>query len=218
MAEQQPAPVESTQEPKLKYLGFFQAALIKVTVVIASLYEFAKENSGPLKPGVDSVEGTVKTVVAPVLHKIEGRPAELLILVDSKVDEIVTALKNSLPQFVKERSQQAYDIVTQAPEAARSVVGDVQKRGVYESARDYYNKYEPVAEEWSYSAWTAALKLPVVPQVVHLTAPVALFGVEKFNSLVVVLKENNVPLAAYVPELPLEKIQRAVEMEPVKQA
>ncbi|EFJ34934.1 hypothetical protein SELMODRAFT_81930, partial [Selaginella moellendorffii] len=194
------------QEPKLKYLGFFQAALIKVTVVIASLYEFAKENSGPLKPGVDSVEGTVKTVVAPVLHKIEGRPAELLILVDSKVDEIVTALKNSLPQFVKERSQQAYDIVTQAPEAARSVRSRV------------YNKYEPVAEEWSYSAWTAALKLPVVPQVVHLTAPVALFGVEKFNSLVVVLKENKVPLAAYVPELPLEKIQRAVEMEPVKQA
>ena len=50
-----------------------------------NFYSYAKDSSGPLKPGVDNVEGTVKTVVGPVYQKIEGKPLEFLQYVDSKV-------------------------------------------------------------------------------------------------------------------------------------
>lgn len=50
------------------------------------LYTYAKDNSGPLKPGVDTVEGTVKTVVGPVYQKYQGVPVDVLKFVDRKVN------------------------------------------------------------------------------------------------------------------------------------
>ncbi|KAL6973258.1 hypothetical protein U1Q18_027440 [Sarracenia purpurea var. burkii] len=49
-------------DKRLKYLDFVQAAAIYVIVCFSTLYEYAKENSGPLKPGVQTVQGTVKAV------------------------------------------------------------------------------------------------------------------------------------------------------------
>jgi hypothetical protein len=72
-------------ERKLKYLDFVQVAAIYIVVCFSSLYEYAKENSGPLKPGVQAVEGTVKTVIGPVYEKFHDVPFELLKFVDRKV-------------------------------------------------------------------------------------------------------------------------------------
>ena len=72
-------------EKRLKYLDFVQVAAIYVVVCLSSLYEYAKENSGPLKPGVQTVEGTVKTVIGPVYQKFHDIPLELLKFVDRKV-------------------------------------------------------------------------------------------------------------------------------------
>ena len=72
-------------ERKLKYLDFVQVAAIYFVVCFSSLYEYAKENSGPLKPGVQAVEGTVKTVIGPVYEKFHDVPFELLKFVDRKV-------------------------------------------------------------------------------------------------------------------------------------
>lgn len=69
----------------LKYLEFVQVAAIYIIVCFSSLYEYAKENSGPLKPGVQTVEGTVKTVIGPVYEKFHDVPFELLKFVDRKV-------------------------------------------------------------------------------------------------------------------------------------
>jgi hypothetical protein len=74
-----------SQEPNLKYLGLVHALVLQATAYLAQLYAYAKDSSGPLKPGVDNVEGTVKTVVGPVYQKIEGKPLEILQYVDSKV-------------------------------------------------------------------------------------------------------------------------------------
>lgn len=72
-------------EKKLKYLDFVQVAGIYVVVSLTTLYEYAKGNSGPLKPGVQTVEGTVKTVIGPVYDKFRNVPLELLTFVDRKV-------------------------------------------------------------------------------------------------------------------------------------
>lgn len=49
------------------------------------IYEHLKEKSGSFKPGIESVEGTVKTVVGPVISRIDFAPDEYLKFVDGKV-------------------------------------------------------------------------------------------------------------------------------------
>jgi hypothetical protein len=76
---------DTTQEPNLKYLSSVHVLALEALGCLGALYSLAKNSSGPLKPSVDNVEGTVKTVVGPVYQKIEGKPLELLQFLDSKV-------------------------------------------------------------------------------------------------------------------------------------
>lgn len=67
-----------------------------MVVCFSSLYDYAKENSGPLKPGVQTVEGTVKTVIGPVYEKFRDVPFDLLKFVDRKVFFIVDSFTSFL--------------------------------------------------------------------------------------------------------------------------
>lgn len=207
------APPEASDIGGLKYLGFVEVVVDTATKYVANVYEFAKDSSGPLKPGVDSVENTVRTVVGPVYQKIEGKPYEILLFVDKKVDSAVGALEGAVPQSIKDKSHQAYGVARQVPDAAKAVVSDLQTNGFVGTAKSYYATYEPVAEEWTYAAWKQLLKLPYAPQAVHFAAPPTLFCVEKFNQVVDNLKGRQVPLAGYIPTLPVEKLEKSVKVD-----
>ena len=69
----------------LKWLGFFQVAAQNVTTRLSVLYGYAKENFGPLKQVLDTIEGTMKLVVGPVYLKVQGKPFDILLLADRKV-------------------------------------------------------------------------------------------------------------------------------------
>lgn len=71
----------------LKHLEFVQVAAIYIVVCFSTVYEYAKENSGPLKPGVQTVEDTVKTVIGPVYEKFHDVPFQFLKFVDGKVSD-----------------------------------------------------------------------------------------------------------------------------------
>lgn len=73
------------KSPELKYLGFVRIAAIRAFVCVSNLYDYAKQNSGPLRSAVGTVEGTVNTVLGPVYHKLKGVPDDLLVFVDKKV-------------------------------------------------------------------------------------------------------------------------------------
>lgn len=62
-----------------------QVAAIHTIMCFTNLYVYAKDKSGPLKPGVETVEGTVKGVVGPVYDKFHDVPIEVLKYVDRKV-------------------------------------------------------------------------------------------------------------------------------------
>lgn len=202
---------EQSEQSGLKYLGFFEVAVDTATKYIANIYEFAKDSSGPLKPSVHSVESTVRTVIGPVYQKIEGKPYEILLFVDKKVDGAVGTLESVVPQTVKDTSCQAYGVARQVPQAAKAVVSDIQTHGFVETAKSYYATYEPAAEEWTYAAWNKLLQLPYAPQAVHFAAPPTLFCAEKFNQVVGNLKEMQVPLAGYIPTFPVEKLEKLVK-------
>jgi len=81
--------VEHKGLEELKHLGFVRIAAIKGFVCISNLYDFAKQNSGPLRSAVGTVEDTVTTVLGPVYHKFKGVPNRLLLFVDNKVSHFL---------------------------------------------------------------------------------------------------------------------------------
>jgi hypothetical protein len=72
-------------DQELKHLGFVKIAAIQAFVCMSSLYDYAKQNSGPLRSAVGTVEGTVTTVLGPVYHKFKPLPQDLLRFFDNKV-------------------------------------------------------------------------------------------------------------------------------------
>jgi hypothetical protein len=207
VAEYQP----ETAEPGLKYLEFLRVAIINGTAYAVKIYNYGKEHSGSFKPSVDSVEGTVRTVTGPITQKFEGKLPEILQYADKKVDDTVQYLDIVLPQSVKDRSSQAFDVARdaarQAPDAARTVVGQVQEQGVYNTATNYYTKFQPIAEAYGSQAWQTLMSLPLAPQ----AAGTARIGAEKLNQILVSLRDSQLPLSAYVPLLPLKYFEKTAE-------
>ena len=54
--------------------GIFLGCRSKCNYRLSVLYGYAKENFGPLKQVLDTIEGTVKLIVGPVYLKVQGKP------------------------------------------------------------------------------------------------------------------------------------------------
>ena len=76
---------QEEEEERLRYLEFVQQAAAQALVLAAAAYAYAKQGAGPLRPGVDHVEGTVKAVVGPVYDRFHAVPLDLLKFLDRKV-------------------------------------------------------------------------------------------------------------------------------------
>lgn len=72
-------------DAELKHLEFLKILGVHGVVVVSNLYENAKQNSGPLKSTVETVENVVTAVVDPVYQKVKGVPGDLLVFLDKKV-------------------------------------------------------------------------------------------------------------------------------------
>ncbi|RVW97818.1 Stress-related protein [Vitis vinifera] len=191
------------EEQRLKYLEFVQVATLHAVLCFSSLYEYAKERSGPLKPGVQTVEGTVKTVVAPVYDKFHGVPIELLRFIDRKVDESVSKFGKQVPPVVKQVSSQAVAAAQKAPTYTKCEP----------AAKDLYTKYEPVAQHYAVSAWHSLNRLPLFPQVVQVVVPTAAYCSERYNQTVLSTAEKGYKVSTYLPLVPTEKITKVFGAE-----
>lgn len=210
----------------LKYLDFVQVAAIYILVCFSTLYEYAKESSGPLKPGVQTVEGTVKTVIGPVYERFHDVPFDLLKFVDRKVDESLRELDRHVPSLVKQASSQAFTVAHKAPEVARAVASEMQRAGVVDAAKsisrtvytkyeptakELYASYEPVAEQYAVTAWRSLNRLPMFPQVAQIAIPTAGYWTDKYNQAVCYSADRGYAVAEYLPFIPKEKIAKVFE-------
>lgn len=215
-------------EKQLKYLQFVQVATIQAAVHFVHLYGYAKERSGPLKSGVETIEGTVKTVVGPVVDKYHDVPIELLKFVDRKVDESLAGIDRRVPPSIKQVSSNAVSAAQKAPAVARSISSDVQRTGVvntasgmaksvytkYEpAAKEIYSKYEPKAEQCAVSAWRKLNQLPLFPKVANVALPAAAYCTEKYNQTVVTTASKGYRVSSYLPLVPTEKIAKVFSEE-----
>ncbi|KAK4355683.1 hypothetical protein RND71_024654 [Anisodus tanguticus] len=221
-----PTDAVAEDERKLKYLDFVQVAAIYVIVCFSTLYEYGKGNSGPLKPGVQAVEATVKTVIGPVCEKFHNVPFDLLKFIDLKVVELMTEVDRHVPSLLKQASSQALLMAQKAPEIARDLAGEVQRDGLMDTAsnvakalytkyeptaKELYAKYEPVVEKNAVSAWRSLNRLPLFPQVAQILVPTAAYWSEKYNRAVTYASERGFAVAYYFPVIPVERIAKVFE-------
>ncbi|XP_024981583.1 stress-related protein-like isoform X2 [Cynara cardunculus var. scolymus] len=196
-------------EKHLKHLEFVQSAVIYFVVCFSTVYEYAKENSGPLKPGVQTVESTVKTVIGPVYERFQDVPFEVLKFVDLKVDDTLNELNRHVPSVMKQAPSQAKfkELASEGVKMASRMANSVYKK--YEpTAKELYASYEPVAEKYAVSAWREMNKLPLFPQVAQVAVPTAAYVAEKYNVAVCYTAEKGYPVAQYLPLVPIEKIAK----------
>ncbi|KAL0370596.1 UNVERIFIED_CONTAM: Stress-related protein [Sesamum angustifolium] len=235
-------PVMENEEKKLKYLDFVQVAAIYVVVCCSALYEYAKENSGPLRPGVQTVEGTVKTVIGPVYEKFRTVPFELLKFVDRKVNlpnllscgRIHNRVGPSRAGNSEADFAPSLDSSSGAPEVVRQLASEVQKNGLVDTAseiaktaytryeptaKELYARYEPVAEQYAVAAWRSLNRLPLFSQVAHIMVPTAAYWAEKYNQAVSDAAERGCTASYYLPLVPIERIAKTFgETENVNEA
>ncbi|XP_010523940.1 PREDICTED: REF/SRPP-like protein At2g47780 isoform X1 [Tarenaya hassleriana] len=198
-AEEQFQPVED-DERMLKHLEFVQVAAIYGAVCFSTLYEFAKENAGPLRLGVENIEASVRTVLSPVYDKFHSVPFQLLKFVDRKVDDFFNEADIYVPSLVKQASSNAMAVAT-----------EVQRVGVADAARSVFDKIEPVAEQYAAAAWRLMNRLPLFPELAQVVVPTASYWSEKYNGAVCYAGERGYHVAEYLPLIPIQKIAEVFE-------
>ncbi|KAI3676024.1 hypothetical protein L1987_85620 [Smallanthus sonchifolius] len=187
------AEVES-EEDRLKYLEFVQVAVLHALLYASKFYGYAKNNSGPLKPGVETIESTLKTVVGPAYDKFHDVPVEVLKFVDRKVDESVNKFDSHVPPFVKHVSAKT-----------KNLFAEVKTAGVVKTA---YTRLEPVAEHYAVSAWQTLNQLPLFPKVAKAVVPAAAYYSEMYNQTVQQTAEKGYKVSLYLPLVPTERIAK----------
>ncbi|KAF3793852.1 Stress-related protein [Nymphaea thermarum] len=222
------------QEERLKYLEFVKTAASKAVVCVSGLYGSAKKNSGLLRPGVETVEGTVKTVVGPVYQSLHTVPLQLLSFVDRKVDEAISKVDGRVPPIVKEASIHVCWAAQKAPVVAREVATEVRRDGVVGAAsglaktvyfkcepvgkelyakyepvgKELYAKYEPVAERYAVTTWRTLHRLPLFPHVAQIVIPSAAYWSERYNDIVRSSTNRGYAVSSYLPVIPVDKIAK----------
>ncbi|KAI3935329.1 hypothetical protein MKW98_027149 [Papaver atlanticum] len=209
--DQQPEMTDRSVKENLKHLAFIHIATVQAVVFLTKIYNFAKEKSGPLKPGVESVEGTLKTVVAPVYHKFKDIPYNVLKFIDKRVDE------SKVPSVVKEISREAQIVGSEVQrsglvETARAFAMNAYTK-VEPSAKEAYAKYEPIAEKYAAITWRNLNKLPLFPTVANIMLPTASMLADTYNSAVSNATERKLPASSFLHLIPKERIAKVFSTE-----
>ncbi|KAI3509233.1 hypothetical protein L1887_24350 [Cichorium endivia] len=192
-------PEVQSQEEKLKYLTFVQEAAKNAVPYASRAYDYAKENSGSLKPGVEAIEDTLKTVITPTLHTFNDVPVKALKFVDRKVDESVAkAMSTTVANEIKN-----HGVVETASGLAKSAYTIMEP-----TAKELLVKYEPVVEERAASAWQSLNKMALFRNVAKVVVPTAAFLSEKYNETVQKTAEEGYQVSSYLPLVPTEKIAK----------
>ncbi|KAI5084615.1 hypothetical protein GOP47_0000784 [Adiantum capillus-veneris] len=198
-------------ECTLKYLGFFPAALSSVCVYLSAVYEAAKDQAGPLRPGVEDVEEVLKVVVRPVLRIAENQSAKLLDYVDKKVDEKLKMVEDHIPSFIKPIAFYAQKMIGRA-EPTKSL--NVRSVGLESPASSHgvaYSK-EAYSEYWTYDNLEKFIAALHLRGVVSMLGPSAVCSAQLFNQFASSLREARIPFSSYVPDVPVQVLEHALKV------
>ncbi|KAK6645961.1 hypothetical protein PHAVU_L001946 [Phaseolus vulgaris] len=201
--------VEHKGLEELKHLGFVRIAAIKGFVCISNLYDFAKQNSGPLRSAVGTVEDTVTTVLGPVYHKFKGVPNRLLLFVDNKVDESTHKFDEHAPSLVKQVASQVNCLVQEMTNKAEKVVSEAQYGGARAAAQYVATESKKIVVSGSVKLWGGLNHYPPFHAVAEMAVPSAAHWSEKYNNVVKGMSKRGGGVLGYLPLIPIDDIAKA---------
>ncbi|KAI5074518.1 hypothetical protein GOP47_0010479 [Adiantum capillus-veneris] len=205
---------EHVKYEELKYLGFVEATGLLAKVCVVRVYEVGKDWSGPTwRQRIDDIECKIKDALAPLYNLIKGNEHHILLFFDQKLDVCICTVRKHAPHVFKSLLDKTVDVAKKVPDFLVDVSAEVHRVGVIDTAKSYFNKVEPVAEEYIHLVWKQFLKLPYSLTIVHVATPPALYAGDKVNKVLCCLKERHVPLVGYVPLLPLKRIETIIKKE-----
>ncbi|KAM7269566.1 hypothetical protein ACFE04_025063 [Oxalis oulophora] len=195
----------------LKHLGFVRIAAIHAMLCVSNLYEYGKQNSGPLKSMVGTVEGAVTAVVTPVYRKFEDIPDQLLVFFDAKVDEASHKFDEKAPPLAKRVVSQAHALLWVASEKAQKVVNEGRKAGPRAAMYCAAAETKEIILNTSVNIWVKLDKYSTVHSVAKMTVPTATHLSEKYNLVVKDMSQKGYRVFRYLPEIPIDEIAKVVK-------
>ncbi|CAI0381231.1 unnamed protein product [Linum tenue] len=199
--------------PELKHLGIVRLAAIKALVTVSSLYGYAKQNSGPLRSAVGTVEGAVSSVVSPVYQKFKGVPDDLLVFFDRKVDEASAKFDKHAPPVAKKVVGQAQSLFHSAAMKAEKLVNEARTKGPKAAFCYTVTETKHVVVSNSVKVYCILDRYPSVHSIAESTLPTAAQWSEKYNETVKGLNQKGYPLVGYFPLVPVDEIEKEFQRE-----
>ncbi|XWS69249.1 hypothetical protein CRYUN_Cryun04dG0163100 [Craigia yunnanensis] len=200
----------------MKHLAFVRVAAIRTLVCVSNLYEYAKQNSGPLRSTVGTVEGAVTTVVGPVYEKFKDVPDHLLGFLDKKVDEAAHKFDEHAPSAAKQVISQAKDLVHKTAQKAQKLVVEARTngpRGAFHYAAAEYKQFVLVN---STKLWVKLNHNSAFHSVAEMIVPKAANLSGKYNCLVKDMSGKGYPVFGYLPLVPVDELGKAVKQAEAK--
>ncbi|KAJ7957561.1 Rubber elongation factor protein (REF) [Quillaja saponaria] len=161
MADNQIETENKNQE--LKHLGFVRIVAIQALVCVSNIYEYAKQNCGPLRSTVGTVEGTVTTVLYPVYEKLKDFPDDLLVFIDHKIDEAINKFDEHAPPFAKQAVYQAQGLIQKLTLKTVKVVNEAQTGGPRAAINYAAKEYKEFLLTQSVKLWSGLRPVCTLP-------------------------------------------------------
>ncbi|XP_061360785.1 REF/SRPP-like protein At1g67360 [Gastrolobium bilobum] len=191
---------------ELKHLGFVKIAAIQAFICVSSLYGFAKQNSGPLRSAVGTVESTVTTVLGPVYDKIKGVPDHLLVFVDNKVDKATHKFDEHAPPLVKQVVSQVKFLIQELTPKAEKVVSEAQSGGARAAAHYVATESKQFVLIGLVKLWAGLNHYPPFHAVAEMAVPTVAHWSEKYNHVVKNMIGKGYNVFGYLPLIPIDDI------------
>ncbi|CAE5963259.1 unnamed protein product [Arabidopsis arenosa] len=204
---------KNIKEVGLKHLGFVRIAAIQILASVSNLYDYAKQNSGPLKSAVEKVEGAVTTVVTPVYQKFKDVPDSLLVFLDHKVGEVSYKFDEHAPPMAKQVVNQAHVLIYKATEKAQSFVKEARTGGPKAAFSYAATEYKYFVVTNSVKVWAKLNQYKPIHAVGEKALPVAAHLSSRYNDLVTDMTQMGYSLVGYLPLVPVDDIVKAYEKE-----
>ncbi|KGN51674.1 REF/SRPP-like protein At1g67360 [Cucumis sativus] len=205
-----------SQNLELKHLGFVRVALIQTIVCVTNLYDYAKQNSGPLRSAVESVESAVNTVVTPAYEKLRIAPDDVLVFLDGKVDKATHEFDKRAPPLAKQAAQITQHFIQKAARTGQQLVNEFQTGGPRAAFHYAANEYKQLVLDQGVKIWAGLNRLPSFHKFADMAVPTTAQWLESYNSKVKELRQKGYHVFDYCPEVPVSEIAKAFKQDESK--
>ncbi|KAL5075929.1 hypothetical protein RYX36_014913 [Vicia faba] len=197
------------KDKELKRLGFVKIAAIHTFVFVSYLYNSAKKNSGSLRSAVETVEGTVTTVIGPVYNKFKDVPDDVLVFVDHKVDEATHKFNEHAPTIAKQLADKTKTLIQKGSHEAGKAVNVAQSEGPRAAVKYVATESKSLLLINSVKLWVGLNQFPPFHAVAEMAVPTAAHWSEKYNHVIKAMAGKGYSFVGYLPLIPVDEISKA---------